>query len=132
MTTEPAPDRSTGHAPTRALLVEDDDAVRRSLQLLMQARGVAVRSFASIAAAIAGHDAGDEVLVADYRLPDGDGIGLLAALRARGWAGRAFLVTAFPSAGLCAAARDAGFDQVLEKPLRRHSLIAALNLPPSD
>jgi FixJ family two-component response regulator len=109
------------------LLVEDDDGVRRSLQLLLTGRGFRVRSFATAGPALADAEAREaSLLVADYRLPDGDGVALLAALRARGWDGRAVLTTAFPSRTLEEAARAAGYAAVLEKPLRHQELLGAL------
>lgn len=107
----------------RVLLVEDDTAVRRSLQLLLQARGFDVRAYA----------AGDTLLldpssqqaaglVADYRMAGIDGLGLLSTLRQRGWTGRAVLITAHPSDALTARALALGYDAVIEKPFRRGAL----------
>ena len=111
----------------RAVLVEDDEAVRRSLQLVLHARGYDVRSFASAGPLLDGFTAeGIDLLVTDYRLPDGDGLGVLRALRRSGWHGRAVLITAFPSDTLADSARACGFDAVLEKPLRPNELIGAL------
>lgn len=112
----------------RLILVEDDEGVRRSLQLLLAWRGYDVRSYAS-AAAVVGHlgaEHENDILVADYRLPDGDGIGLLRALRRDGWHGRAILITGFPSPTLIDCALASGFDAVLEKPVRQHELVGAL------
>lgn len=109
------------------LLVEDEDGVRRSLQLFLTGRGYRVRAFSAVASAIA--DPGfDEaaLLIADYRLPDGDGITLLAGLRQRGWQGRAILVTAFSSEQLARTAATAGFATVIEKPLRHEELLGSL------
>lgn len=109
------------------LLVEDDDGVRRSLQMLLTGCGYRVKSFAAATPALADPASMDvTLLVADYRLPDSDGLNLLQSLREKGWQGRAVLVTAFPSGQLADAARDAGFDTVIEKPLRQHALLAAL------
>lgn len=109
------------------LLIEDDEAVRRSLQMLLHWRGYDVRSFAGAAPVLEGHAMDDaDVLIADYRLPDGDGVSVLRALRRADWKGKAILITAFPSPTLLEAARAAGFDTVLEKPLRQHELIGAL------
>jgi FixJ family two-component response regulator len=124
MTRSPAP--QADQRPL-VLLVEDDDGVRRSLQLLLTGRGYRVRAFSAAAPAIADSASGEAaLLVADYRLADSDGVQLLAELRARGWVGRAVLVTAFPSRALDEVARAAGFDAVIEKPLRQHTLFAAL------
>lgn len=118
---DPAEDRR------RVLLIEDDEAVRRSLQLLLHWRGFDVLSFAGAKAVLEGEGISDiDVLVTDYRLPDGDGIGVLRRLRRQGWAGKAILITAFPSTLLIESARASGFNAVLEKPLRQHELAGAL------
>ncbi|WP_322963934.1 response regulator [Sphingomonas fuzhouensis] len=121
MTTDKADSRR------RALLIEDDDGVRRSLQLLLHWRGYDVLSFASAAPVLTGggFDAAD-VLIADYRLPDATGCDVRRAMAARGWQGRSVLITGAPSAALAAIARDSGFDMVLGKPLRQQALFAAL------
>ncbi len=116
-----APDRP------RLLLVEDDDGLRRALQLLLCDQGYEVRAYPSGAHALADARADRAaLLVADYRLPDSDGIALLRALRTCGWSGHAILVTGFPSPALAQAAREAGFAAVLEKPVPHHRLVAAL------
>jgi len=111
----------------RAVLIEDDEGVRRSLQLLLHARGYDVRSYASAAPFLL-DPRSDEVdlLVTDYRLPDGDGLGVLRAMRRDDWRGRSVLITAFPSTMLIDNARACGFDAVLEKPLRPNELVGAL------
>ena len=112
----------------RILLLEDDDGVRRSLQLLLQGHGFEVRSFAAATPALADPlSANVDFLVTDNRLPDGDGVSALRTLRARGWRGRAVLITAFPSETVSEAAQAAGFSAILEKPLRQQLLLAALS-----
>jgi FixJ family two-component response regulator len=109
------------------LLVEDEDGVRRSLQLFLTGRGYRVRAFSAVALAIADPTSNEAaLLIADYRLPDGDGITLLTGLRQRGWRGRAVLVTAYPSPTLLDTARSAGYSMVIEKPLRHQELLASL------
>jgi DNA-binding NtrC family response regulator len=109
------------------LLVEDEDGVRRSLHLFLTGRGYRVRAFSAVAPAIA--DAGSyeaTLLIADYRLPDGDGLTLLAGLRQRGWQGRAILVTAYLSEQLARTAATAGYATIIEKPLRHEELLGSL------
>ncbi len=121
-----APDEMAAFKRT-ILLVDDDDAVRRSLQLLLHWRGFDVRSFATAGTIIADTRIDDsDVLIADYRLPDGDGFGVLRALRRNGWHGKAIMITAHASDICRDAASAAGFDTVLSKPLRQHELVAAL------
>lgn len=100
------------------LLVEDDAAVRRSLQLILQGAGFAVRSYATGAALLADPNIGDaRAIVADYRLPDGDGLRLLRDIRKAGFNGIAILITGFGSPELEIRAKAAGYVRILEKPL---------------
>jgi len=111
----------------RILLVEDDPGVRRSLQLLLQARGYDVRAHANGATLLA--DPAIEAaacLVSDYRLTGLDGVEVLQALRAHGWSGPAILITAFGSPGLTAHAIAAGYAIVIEKPMRDQILVATV------
>ncbi|GGO94830.1 hypothetical protein GCM10011329_17640 [Stakelama pacifica] len=109
------------------LLIEDDAKVRRSLHLLLQSEGYEVRSFAGVRALLA--EAGARAapyLVTDYRLSDGDGIGVLETLRGGGWQGRAVLITGFATDMLRQAATKCGFHCIVEKPFRNHELLHAL------
>jgi DNA-binding NtrC family response regulator len=110
------------------LLVEDDDGVRRGLQLLLQGQGFDVHSFASARAALADAAISSaRYLVADYVLADSDGVTLLKDLRARDWAGTAVLITAFASPDLRAAALASGYAAMLDKPFRDDDLLRALH-----
>ncbi|GLI98228.1 response regulator [Sphingobium sp. AR-3-1] len=118
----------------KILLVEDEPAVRRSLQLLLHARGYDIRSYASSTAMFADPLVNDAIcLVTDYRMPEMDGLEVLQSLRARGWRGPAILVTAYGSPDLVERAMKEGFSIVIEKPLREHALadaVARLTAPP--
>ncbi|MGN6278804.1 MAG: response regulator [Sphingomonas sp.] len=109
------------------IVVDDDDGVRRSLQLMLHWRGYDVHSFAAAEPVLADPKAVDAaLLVVDQGLPDGDGISLMAALRERGWRGRAVMITGFPTPDLVEAAGRHGCTTVLEKPLRNFELLMAL------
>lgn len=115
-------------ARPRILLVEDDPAVRRSLQLMLHGKGYDVRSYASGVALLADPTVTDAAcFVTDYRLPDLDGFELLRAMREGGWSGPSVLVTAFNSELLSERAEAAGFSAVVEKPLHERSLAEILN-----
>lgn len=115
----------------RMIVIDDDDAVRRSLQLLLHWRGFEVRSYSTAATALADPQIAEApFLVVDRILPDGDGLTVLETLKALGWKGRAILITGMPSPGLAEQARACGYDAVLEKPLRQHELLNALNERP--
>lgn len=103
----------------RILLAEDDSAVRRSLQLLLQARGYDVRAHASGRTLLDDPMCtGAACLVADYQLDELDGFEILSRLRSRGWNGPAVLITAYPTPDLQERATSQGFGAVIEKPFR--------------
>ncbi|UAL09177.1 response regulator [Caulobacter segnis] len=109
---------SASESRTSVLLVEDDPAIRRSLQLHLRARRFDVRAFGACRPVLADGAAGEAaVLVSEYKLPDGDGLGLLTALRAKDWRGVAILLTSETTRDLEEAARSAGYARVLRKPI---------------
>lgn len=108
----------------RILIVEDDDSMRRSMQLFLRGRGFDVLTYATGDRLLLEENIEDAAcLVADYRLGEKDGISLLGALRARGWTGPAILTTGYPSQELRSSAQRAGFDLFLEKPFQEHALV---------
>jgi FixJ family two-component response regulator len=110
--------------PPKVLLVEDDTAVRRSLQLVLQARGFDVKAFADPELLLRDGAADSAAcLVADYQLqPSCNGLELLSALRRNAWTGPAILITAYPSAALTQEAALHGYATVLAKPFRDREL----------
>jgi FixJ family two-component response regulator len=100
------------------LIVEDDDSVRRSLQLLLRSAGLDVRAHESSTAAVADPLALEcDCLVADLMMPDLSGIALLRLLREKGWKGPAILISGFVTPAATAEALDAGFMTILPKPI---------------
>lgn len=109
------------------MLVEDDDAIRRSFQLLLRSRGYDVRAYASPAYAIADKpNRSAACLIADLVMPGVDGLMLLDRLRADGWSGPAILISGYLTREREKQARQAGFDVVLEKPVADSRLVNAL------
>lgn len=124
----PATHRHEPGAAPRILIVEDDPAVRRSLQLLLQGREFEVKAHSTAGAALAYAGAyAPHCLVVDYQLGGDNGISLITDLRAAGCMAPAILISAFGSADLAERARDAGFAHVFDKPLRAHQLLAAVS-----
>lgn len=106
------------------LLVEDDQAVRRSLQLLLRGHGYRVKAYPSSQAVSDDPDAvGAALLLADYRLPGANGFDVLRRLREAGFGGSAILMTGFGSEALSRQAEALGFDLVLDKPIRPNQLL---------
>lgn len=111
----------------KVLIAEDDPAVRRSLQLLLQGNGFDVRSYGTGGAILADLSSRDaDCFVSDYRMPDMDGLSLMRRLRQEGWAGPAILITAYNSDDLRKRACEAGYNVVLEKPLMDHVLTSVV------
>lgn len=110
------------------LVVDDDDAVRRSLRFALELEGLDVRLYVDGPALL-----GDEVnlpatgcLVVDQFMPGMEGVELMTHLRLRQVRLPAIMITAKASDELRARAHAAGFDFVLEKPLHDGSLVAGI------
>ena len=111
----------------KVALVDDDGAVRSSLRLLLTARGYDVDVFADGQAVLDAKLGADHFcLLADYLMPDIDGISLLGRLRKQGWAGPALLITGHFDSSLEKRAEAAGYSAVFEKPLHSERLIHAV------
>ncbi|MBA4308287.1 MAG: response regulator [Sphingopyxis sp.] len=109
------------------LLSDDDHGVRRSIQLMLRARGYTVRSYTSGRALLADpRSLRADCLVVDYHMPDVDGLNLLKRLQAKGWDGSAILISAYWNPTLEARAREAGFGDVIAKPAIARALLEAV------
>lgn len=109
------------------LLVDDDQAVRRSVGLLLRARGFSVHDFGSAAELLADRAcAQSHCLITDYSMPSMDGLTLLARLRASGWPGTAILITGRYQHDLEKRALEAGFSALVEKPLTDEKLVGLI------
>ncbi len=101
----------------KIVLVEDDENVRRSMALLLRARGFSVQVFRTGTELLNRRTLPDaDCLLIDYKMPDVDGLVLLKRLRQSGLAVPALLVTGLFSNTLRARAIEAGFSDVIEKP----------------
>lgn len=126
----PVPSSGTRLRGRVALVVENDDAMRRAYQLILGDRlGMVPRVTGGIAEALAqmGDDAPD-VLIADYNLDNGDtGLQAIRELRARvGQPVPAIIVSARRDPELGRASLELGVP-VLEKPVRAEELQAMLD-----
>lgn len=113
-------------APT-LLLVDDDQAFRQRLALMLERRGFAVTAVASLADARAAAPAlrpGYAVL--DMRLGDGHGIDLVADLRALRDDVRIVMLTGYGNLATAVAAVKAGAVDYLAKPADPEDIIKAL------
>lgn len=108
------------------LIVDDDPAVRSSLQFFLEIEGFVVRAYAC------GPDLLNDLnmpesgcLVIDYRLPNMNGLDLLSELRRRRITLPAILVTTNPSSSVRAQTAAAGA-LLIEKPLLNEALFEGI------
>jgi FixJ family two-component response regulator len=111
------------------VLVEDDAPVRHSVKLLLSMRNHKVRDCESAEQALGLDLSGRQTcLIADYVLPEMDGIRLLCAFRERGWQAPAVMITGVYHPTLAQRARDAGYDAIFEKPFAHDELADAVEM----
>jgi RNA polymerase sigma factor (sigma-70 family) len=117
------PDQTT---PT-VFIVDDDEAVRASLQVLLRLKGLAAEGFASAEDFLAAWAPGwTGCLVIDLRMPGMSGLELLARLREVGCDLPAIVITAHGDVANTRSSFRAGAVDFFEKPVDNDALIAAV------
>jgi two-component system response regulator FixJ len=97
-------------------VVDDDDAVRDSLQLLLEVVGHRTEGFASAAELLQTNLRRVACMLLDHHMPDMTGLELAARLRADGVMIPILLITGMLSPGIAAQAGELGIAGVVEKP----------------
>ncbi|MEM6410573.1 MAG: response regulator [Pseudomonadota bacterium] len=109
-------------------MIEDDNEVRRSLTLMLRARGCSLEVYESgIELLATGYVPDVDCLIIDYKMPKIDGLKLLGRLRQEGISTPALLLTGFYSAALEKKAFEAGYARVLEKPVLADHLMEIIH-----
>ena len=109
-------------------LVDDDDALRNSLDNLLRSVGFRVQGFASAEAFLqAQHAPETACLLLDVRLPGMNGLELQRQLVAAHWAMPIIFVTAYADDDARARALAAGAVAFLSKPCREEDLLHAID-----
>lgn len=105
-------------------VVDDDVGVLGSLRFLLETDGFSVRTFRS-GAALLSIPVAEEIdcFVIDYKMPDINGIDLVAQLRRRGIDAPVVLITGYPDKDIAMRAAAAGVKHVMRKPLLEDSLV---------
>jgi two-component system, LuxR family, response regulator FixJ len=99
-------------------VVDDDEAVRDSLQFLLETAGFCVATYSSAAHFLRDATPGDlTCLVLDQHMPELTGLQLVTRLRHQGVTVPIALITGSPSPDLVRLARQLGVAAILEKPL---------------
>jgi FixJ family two-component response regulator len=113
------------HAAQRFLaIVDDDEAVRTSLQGLMRAAGLPVKAFASAEEFLDSgqqHDAA--CLISDIRMPGMSGLELQARLNSQNYRIPTIFITAHGDTNMRMQALRAGASEFLTKPFSDHVLL---------
>jgi two-component system, LuxR family, response regulator FixJ len=108
----------------RVFIVDDDEAVRESLQALLEAKGHTVAAFATAEAFLAGYRPGQPACaLVDLRMPGMDGMALLEQLRAKGARLPVVMVTGHGDIALAVRAMKAGALDFVEKPYRNEAIL---------
>ena len=108
-------------------IVDDDDALRNSLDDLLQSVGFRVQGFASAEAFLqAQHAPETACLILDVRLPGMHGLELQRQLVAAHWGMPIIFVTAYADDAVRARALAAGAVAFLYKPCREEDLLQAI------
>ena len=109
-------------------LVDDDDALRNSLDNLLRSVGFRVQGFASAEAFLqAQHAPETACLILDVRLPGINGLELQRQLVAAHWGMPIIFVTAYADDDVRARALAAGAVAFLYKPCREEGLLNAID-----
>jgi two-component system response regulator FixJ len=108
-------------------LIEDDEAILRSLGMLLENRGITVRSYASAESFLA--DAAAEppqCVVSDIRMPGMSGLELQRELKMRDAAVPVILITGHGDIAMAVQAIRQGAFDFIEKPFDDERLIATI------
>jgi two-component system response regulator FixJ len=117
---------SDARSPT-VHLIDDDEAVRESLALLIGTVGLRVVTWADPRAFLAGFEReGIGAIVLDVRMPGISGLGVLDTLVAQGVDQPVIMLTGHGTVEMCRRAFKAGAAEFLEKPVDDEALIEAL------
>ncbi|RJF95314.1 response regulator transcription factor [Noviherbaspirillum saxi] len=108
-------------------LVDDDDAVRQGLALLLSTVGMQVRTYADPEQFLRAFDPAQAgIILLDVRMPGGSGMGLLDRLGAMNISQPVIILTGHGTVDLCRRAFKAGATEFLEKPVDDEVLIDTL------
>jgi FixJ family two-component response regulator len=111
-------------ANPRLLLVEDDDDVRRGLQLMLGSYGYDIISHSSGVGLAQNQNAMEtDCLIADLVMPRTGACELLTEMRNAGWSGKSILISGFPEEDWRDEVCATGFDAWLTKPIANSILV---------
>lgn len=126
--------------PATVHVIDDDEAVRRALAMLLRSAGFRVETHASGPAFLdasvspegAGGGSGRACVLTDVRMPGLDGIELLRRLRERGFREPVVVMTAHGDVSTAVRAMKAGAADFVEKPFDDEALLATIGAALDD
>lgn len=104
-------------------IVDDDEAVRDSISLLLESSGLITRSYPSADAFLKAGKQDMACLILDLHMPGTSGLELLQLLRRDGQSQPVFVVSGRRDPGLDAEVRAAGATDLLSKPFDDQALL---------
>ena len=107
-------------------VVDDDDAVRDSLDAYLTLKGMNVTAFGSAQELLSQDDVSPNIWILDVNMPSIDGFTLLEMLRERGHDEPAVLITGLGDPDIRARAERAGAAAFFDKPIDPPVLFSAL------
>lgn len=111
-------------AKAKILLIEDDPAVRHGMAAFLRANDLEVDETETCRAALERFkEVGHDVVVADYSLPDGTSLDILAQVKKLGEDTPFIILTAHGSIDLAVRAIKEGAEQFLTKPVESKALL---------
>jgi FixJ family two-component response regulator len=109
-------------------IVDDDDALRNSLDDLIRSIGFRTQGFPSAEAFLNSHQAYDTAcLILDVRMPGMNGLDLQRQMVAANWRTPIIFITSHADDGARARALEAGAVAFLYKPFREEELLHAID-----
>lgn len=120
-------EQDAGQTKQRVLLAEDDEAIRRTLQSLLELKGFDVKfaeDTSSTIELLSEHDF--DLLISDYLMPGGGGREILRYLQEAGKDPAVIMITGLADDQLFQELGRSGVDRCLSKPFRLASLIETI------
>jgi DNA-binding NtrC family response regulator len=111
----------------RILIIDDDEAIRKSLTTVLKEKGYLVDTAESGQAAIKKSEAETyDVALIDIRLPDIDGVQLLTAMKETADKMVKIIITGYPSLQNAMEAVNKGADGYIVKPVKMDELLTMI------
>ena len=109
------------------LMVEDEERIRDSMRLFLEAEGYEFKAVRSAEEGLAElTDRAYDIVVSDYKLPGMDGLEFMREVGERGFKAAKVLTTAYGDEDLFSRARQLGAACCIEKPLTVEKLARCL------